>query len=57
MTIDRRVRSIESSFNMEGLSFDAECRQRVRDVLVEKISTADAIAELKRKYHVYAQPK
>ena len=34
MTIDRRVSSIESSFKMESMPFDAECRQRVRDVLV-----------------------
>ena len=52
MTIDRRVSSIESSFKMESMPFDAECRQRVRDVLVKKVSAADAITELNKKYRV-----
>ena len=52
MTIDRRVSSIESSFKMESRPFDAECRQRVRDVLVKKVSAADAITELNKKYRV-----
>ena len=52
MTVDRRVSSIESSFKMEGMPFDAECRQRVRDVLVKKVSVADAITELNKKYRV-----
>ena len=30
MTVDRRVSSIESSFKMESMPFDAECRQRVK---------------------------
>ena len=52
MTIDRKVSSIESSFNMESMSFDKECRERVRDVLIKKVSVADVIAELNKKYCV-----
>lgn len=52
MTIDRKVSSIESSFKMENMQFDAECRQRVRNVLAKKVSAADAIAELNKKYGV-----
>ena len=52
MTVDRRVSSIESSFKMEGMPFDAERRQRVRNVLVKKVSAADAIIELNKKYRV-----
>lgn len=55
MTIDRKVSSIEASFQMENMPFDTECRKRVRDVLVKKVSAADAIAELNRKYCVSAQ--
>ena len=56
MTVDRRVSSIESSFKMESMPFDAECRQRVRDVLVKKVSVADAITELNKKYRVSRKP-
>ena len=52
MTIDRRVSSIESSFRMENMPFDVECRQRVRDVLGKKVSASDAISELNKKYRV-----
>ena len=55
MTIDRKVSSIESSFKMESMPFDTECRKRVRDVLVKKVSVNDAIAALNRKYRVSAQ--
>lgn len=55
MTIDRKVSSIESGFEMESMPFDTECRKRVKDVLVEKVSVADAVAELNRKYRVSAQ--
>ena len=34
------------------MPFDAECRQRVRHVLVTKVSAADAIIELNKKYRV-----
>ena len=43
MIVDRRVSSIESSFKMESMPFDAECRQRVRNVLTKKVSATDAI--------------
>lgn len=52
MTVDRRVSSIESSFKMESMPFDAECRQRVRNVLTKKVSATDAISELNKKYKV-----
>lgn len=55
MTIDRKVSSIESSFGMESMPFDTECRKRVRDVLAKKVSVDDAIAELNRKYRVSVQ--
>lgn len=55
MTVDRKVSSIEASFKMESMPFDAECRRRVKDVLVKKVSAADAIAELNRKYRVSVQ--
>lgn len=52
MIIDRKVSSIESSFQLEDMLFDEECRKRVKDVLEKNISVADAIAELNRKYSV-----
>ena len=52
MTVDRRVSSIESSFKMESMPFDAECRQRVRNVLTKKVSATDAISVLNKKYRV-----
>ena len=52
LTVDRQVSSIESSFQMENMLFDEECRKRVKDVLEKNISVADAIAELNRKYSV-----
>ena len=55
MTIDRKVSSIESSFKMENMQFDAECRERVKNVLVNKVSAADAIAELNKKYGVFSK--
>ena len=55
MTIDRKVSSIESSFKMENMQFDAECRERVRNVLVNKVSANDAIAELNKKYGVFSK--
>lgn len=53
--IDRKVSSIESSFQMEDMLFDEECRKRVKDVLEKNMSVADAIAELNRKYSVLVQ--
>ena len=52
MTVDRKVSSIESSFRMENMPFDAAYRQRVKNVLVKKVSAADAIIELNKKYKV-----
>lgn len=55
MTIERRINSIESSFKMENMKFDEECRTRVRIVLTQKISVSDAIAELNKKYRMQQQ--
>lgn len=55
MTVDRKISSIESGFRMEGMTFDEECRKRVKDVLEKNMSVADAIAELNRKYSVLVQ--
>jgi predicted RNase H-like nuclease (RuvC/YqgF family) len=54
MTIERKVSSIESSFSMESLMFDDECRNRVKEVLTDKVTVSDAIAELNKKYRVSA---
>lgn len=50
--IDRKVSSIESSFQLEDMLFNEECRKRVKDVLEKNISVADTIAELNKKYSV-----
>lgn len=55
MIIDRKVSSIESSFRMENILFNGECRRRVEDVLAKNVSAADAIAELNRKYRISTQ--
>lgn len=55
MTVDRQVSSIESSFQLEDMLFNEECRKRVKDVLEKNISVADTIAELNKKYSVLAQ--
>lgn len=52
MTTERKVSSIESSFAMESFKFDDECRSRVKKVLEDKLTVADAIAELNKKYRV-----
>lgn len=52
MTIDRKLSSIEASFNMENMPFDDECRERVRKVLNKEITIEDAIEELNKKYNV-----
>lgn len=52
MIIDRKVSSIESSFQLEDMLFNEECRKRVKDVLEKNISVADTIAELNKKYSV-----
>lgn len=50
MTIDRKVSSIEASFVMEDMTFDDTCRKRVKNILEKKVSVADSIAELNKKY-------
>lgn len=55
MIIDKKVSSIESSFQMDSMLFDEECRIRVKDVLSKNRSAVDAVAELSRKYSVLAQ--
>lgn len=55
MTVDRQVSSIESSFQMEDMLFDEECRKRVKDILAKNMPAADAIAELNRKYRISTQ--
>ena len=52
MTNERKLSSIEASFKMEGMSFDQNCRERVRKILNNEMSVADAIEELNRKYGV-----
>lgn len=52
MTVESRVSSIESSFMMENMYFNNECRQRVKDILTNKITVSDALAELNKKYGV-----
>lgn len=55
MTVDRKISSIESGFQTEGMTFDEECRKRVKDVLEKNMPAADAIAELNKKYSVLAK--
>ena len=55
MIIDRKVSSIESSFQMDSMLFDEECRRRVKDVLSKNTSAVDVVEELNRKYNVLAQ--
>ena len=57
MIIDKKVSSIESSFQMDSMLCDEECRKRVKDILAKNISAVDAVAELNRKYSVLAQKK
>lgn len=38
MIIDKKVSSIESSFQMDSMLFDEECRRRVEDVLAKNVS-------------------
>ena len=52
MTNERRLSSMEASFKMEGMPFDSSCRKRVRNVLNNTTTVADAIEELNRKYGV-----
>ena len=52
MTTDRKVSSMESSFRMENMEFDIECRRRVAGIISGTNSSAEAIAELNKKYGV-----
>lgn len=52
MTNERRLNSMEASFKMEDMPFDSNCRKRVRNVLNNTTTVADAIEELNRKYGV-----
>lgn len=52
MTVKRILSSMEASFNMEGFRFDDDCRKRVENILESRLTVADAISELNRKYGV-----
>lgn len=45
MIIDRKVSSIESSFRIEGMPFNEECRRRVENVLAKNISAKNGGSE------------
>ena len=44
--------SNSTSFMMENMYFNNECRQRVKDILTNRITVSDALAELNKKYGV-----
>ena len=50
MTPERKLMNIESSFAMEDLPFDEECRNRVKNILESTLSVQEAIVELNKKY-------
>lgn len=50
MNTNREYKNIESSFAMEGLSFDDECARRVLSVLNGTMTVEEAIAEIDAKY-------
>ena len=50
MTPERKLTSIESSFDMEDLPFDEECRDRIKKILKGTFTVQEAIAELNKKY-------
>ena len=50
MASERKLTNIESSFAMEDLPFDEECRDRIRNILKGTLDVQDAIAELNEKY-------
>ena len=52
MTIERKVRCIESSLKMEGMELDREGIERVKDILTGEISVSDAIIKLNEKYDI-----
>lgn len=55
MITNKKVSSIESSFRMENMPFDDECRTRVTNILERKISVSEALLELNKKYGVSAK--
>ena len=55
MTVKRILSSMEASFNMEGFQFDNDWRKRVENILESRLTVADAISELNRKYGVSQQ--
>ena len=50
MTPERKLTNIESSFAMEDLPFDEECRDRIKKILESTLSVQEAISELDKKY-------
>ena len=54
MTIERKVRCIESSLKMEGMELDREGIERVKGILTDEISVSDAIIKLNEKYDISA---
>ena len=50
MASERKLTNIESSFAMEDLPFDEECRDRIKKILEGTLSIQEAIAELNKKY-------
>lgn len=45
-----KLTNIESSFAMEDLPFDEECRDRIKKILKGTLSVQEAIVELNKKY-------
>ena len=50
MASERKLTNIESSFAMEDLPFDEECRDRIKKILEGTLSIQEAIAKLNKKY-------
>ena len=50
MTPEIKLTNIESSFAMEDLPFDEECRDRIKKILEGTLSIQEAIAESNKKY-------
>ena len=50
MMPERKLTNIESSFDMEDLPFDEECRDRIKKILKGTLSVQEAISELNKKY-------
>ena len=50
MMPERKLTNIESSFAMEDLPFDEECRDRIKKILKGTLSVQEVIVELNKKY-------